>query len=58
MQRSRRSLLQRRALEEAICGRNRLYKVTLSVVVVLWGLVFLLNSWIGHGDGQKGQSVI
>ncbi|KAI3464255.1 hypothetical protein Pfo_020918 [Paulownia fortunei] len=55
MQRSRRALLQRRALEEAICGRNRLYKVSLSVVVVIWGLVFLLNTWIGHGDGQKDK---
>ncbi|KAK6116718.1 hypothetical protein DH2020_049538 [Rehmannia glutinosa] len=55
MQRSRRALLQRRALEEAVCGRNRLYKVSLSVVVVLWGLVFLLNTWIGHSDGQKDK---
>ncbi|XP_057793769.1 SUN domain-containing protein 4 [Salvia miltiorrhiza] len=56
MQRSRKALLQRRAVKEAICGRSRLYKVSLSVVVVLWGLVFLLNSWIGHGDGQAERS--
>ncbi|KAL8060035.1 hypothetical protein ABFX02_03G127100 [Erythranthe guttata] len=56
MQRSRRALQQRRALEDAVCGRNRLYKVSLSVVVVLWGLVFLLNTWIGHGHGQKEVS--
>ncbi|KAL6498387.1 hypothetical protein OROHE_026655 [Orobanche hederae] len=54
MQRSRRALLQRRALEQRFWGRNRLYKVSLSVVV-LWGLVFLLNTWIGHVDGQKGK---
>ncbi|KAH6795363.1 hypothetical protein C2S51_036349 [Perilla frutescens var. frutescens] len=56
MQRSRKALLQRRALEEAICGRSRLYKVSLSAVVVLWGLVFLLNIWIGHGDGHAEKS--
>ncbi|XP_073140768.1 SUN domain-containing protein 4-like [Henckelia pumila] len=55
MQRSRRALLQRRALEKAIYGRNQLYKVSLSFVIVLWGLVFLLNTWIGHGDGQKDE---
>ncbi|KAL6512177.1 hypothetical protein OROGR_021774 [Orobanche gracilis] len=54
MQRSCRALLQRRALEERFWGRNRLYKVSFSVVV-LWGLVFLLNTWIGHVDGQKGK---
>ncbi|OIT20074.1 PREDICTED: SUN domain-containing ossification factor-like [Nicotiana attenuata] len=51
MQRSRRALLQRRrALEKTTCGRTRVYKVSLSVVAVLWALVFLLNLWIGHGD--------
>ncbi|KAK4341264.1 hypothetical protein RND71_039765 [Anisodus tanguticus] len=50
MQRSRRALLQRRALEKAVYGRNRVYKVSLSAVAVLWALVFLLNLWIGHGD--------
>ncbi|KAL1542744.1 SUN domain-containing protein 4 [Salvia divinorum] len=56
MQRSRKALLQRRAVKEAICGRSRLYKVSLSVVIVLWGVVFLLNTWIGHGDGQTERS--
>uniref|UniRef100_A0A5B6YMN7 SUN domain-containing protein n=1 Tax=Davidia involucrata TaxID=16924 RepID=A0A5B6YMN7_DAVIN len=56
MQRSRRALLQRRALENVISGRNRLYTVSLSLVVVLWGLVFLLNLWIGHSDGYKDES--
>ncbi|KAI3460724.1 hypothetical protein Pfo_017387 [Paulownia fortunei] len=53
MQRSGGALLQRRALERAICGWNHLYKVFLSLMLVIWCLVFLLNIWIGHGDGQK-----
>lgn len=57
MQRSRKALLQRRVLEQSICGRNQLYKVSLSLAVVLWGLLFLLNLWIGHGDGYKGQLI-
>nr|XP_027094141.1 SUN domain-containing protein 4-like [Coffea arabica]XP_027094143.1 SUN domain-containing protein 4-like [Coffea arabica]XP_027094144.1 SUN domain-containing protein 4-like [Coffea arabica]XP_027094145.1 SUN domain-containing protein 4-like [Coffea arabica]XP_027094146.1 SUN domain-containing protein 4-like [Coffea arabica]XP_027094147.1 SUN domain-containing protein 4-like [Coffea arabica]XP_027094148.1 SUN domain-containing protein 4-like [Coffea arabica]XP_027094149.1 SUN domain-contai len=62
MQRSRRALLQRRALERAICGRNRLCKVSVSVsvsvsaVVVLWGLVFFLNIWFGQSDNYKDGS--
>ncbi|KAL2520311.1 Galactose-binding protein [Forsythia ovata] len=56
MQRSRRALLQRRALEKAIGGRIHLYKVSLSLVVVLWGLVFLMNIWFGRGDGHKDES--
>ncbi|KAK4413451.1 SUN domain-containing protein 4 [Sesamum alatum] len=55
MQRSRRALLQRRALEESLCGRNRLYKVSLSLVLLLWALVFFLNTWIGHGDFHKDK---
>ncbi|KAL8485766.1 hypothetical protein ACS0TY_027879 [Phlomoides rotata] len=55
MQRSRRALLQRRASEETVCGRNRLYKASLSAVVVLWGLTFLLNTWNGNGDGQRDK---
>ncbi|KNA13326.1 hypothetical protein SOVF_116020 [Spinacia oleracea] len=56
MQRSRRALLQRRDLQKAF-GRNHLYKYSLSLVIVLWGLVFLLNSWISHGDGHQDESV-
>ncbi|PIA47093.1 hypothetical protein AQUCO_01400058v1 [Aquilegia coerulea] len=57
MQRSRRALLQRRALENAISGKkHRLYKVTLSLVIVLWGIVFLLNLWISHGDNYTDGS--
>lgn len=51
MQRSRKALLQRRALEKTICGRSYLYTVSLSLVVFLWALVFLLNLLIGRGDG-------
>lgn len=56
MQRSRRALLQRRALEKAIYGRERAYKFSLSAVAVLWTLVFLLNLWIGHGDVNEEGS--
>lgn len=55
MQRSRRALLQRRDLKKAI-GRKCLYKYSLSLVILLWGLVFLLNSWISHGDGHQDES--
>lgn len=55
MQRSRKALLQRRAVSEknSISGRARLYKVSLSLVLLLWGIVFLLNSLISHGNGYK-----
>ncbi|XP_043719754.1 SUN domain-containing protein 4-like isoform X2 [Telopea speciosissima] len=57
MQRSRRALLQRRASEKAITGRKSLYyKVSLSLLAVLWVLVFLLNLWISHGDVSKDGS--
>ncbi|KAK9741058.1 hypothetical protein RND81_03G078900 [Saponaria officinalis] len=52
MQKSRRALLQRRALEKGI-GRDQLFKFSLSLVIVLWGLVFLLNLWISHGDVDR-----
>ncbi|KAL9234241.1 hypothetical protein vseg_009131 [Gypsophila vaccaria] len=54
MQKSRRALLQRRALEKGIgIGRDQLFKFSLSLVIVLWGLVFLLNLWISHGDVDR-----
>ncbi|MQL76280.1 hypothetical protein Taro_008669 [Colocasia esculenta] len=54
MQRSRRALLQRRAaLKDSILGRNRLYKVSLSLVLLLWGLVFFLSSLISHGNSHR-----
>ncbi|XP_019152086.1 PREDICTED: uncharacterized protein slp1-like isoform X1 [Ipomoea nil] len=56
MQRSRRALLQRRALEEMIWGRKFVYEVSLYLVVAIWGLVILSNSWISHGALFKGES--
>ncbi|KAF4381091.1 hypothetical protein F8388_012013 [Cannabis sativa] len=54
MQKSRKALLgRRRALEDTITRSSHLYKVSLSLVVVLWGLPFLLSLWISHGDGHK-----
>lgn len=59
MQRSRKALLQRRAVSEknSISGRARLYKVSLSLVLLLWGIIFLLNSLISHGNGYKGMII-
>lgn len=54
MQRSRKALLERRAIEKAKSGRNYLYKVSLSLVFVLWGLVFLFSLWISRGHGYRG----
>lgn len=53
MQRSRKALLSRRALGKPTFGKNNFYKVSLSLAVFLWGLLFLLNLWIGHGDGYR-----
>ncbi|OMO77494.1 hypothetical protein COLO4_25135 [Corchorus olitorius] len=58
MQRSRRALLQRRALDRAFTGRSRFYKVSLSLVFVLWGLLFLLSLWVSRGDGFRDGSVV
>lgn len=58
MQRSRKALLSRRALKQSFYGRNQLYKVSLSLAVVLWLFLFLLNLWIGHGDGYKDGSEV
>ncbi|KAM5550132.1 SUN domain-containing protein 4 [Rosa sericea] len=56
MQRSRRALLHRRALEKVITGRSRLYKVSLSLVFALWGFVFLISLWFSRGDGHRDGS--
>ncbi|GAB2224288.1 hypothetical protein Droror1_Dr00005041 [Drosera rotundifolia] len=55
MQRSRKALLQRQALDKAI-GRNRLFKLSLSLAIVLWGL--LLNFWISHSTGDTDTIAI
>ncbi|KAG9136699.1 hypothetical protein Leryth_004469 [Lithospermum erythrorhizon] len=52
MQRSRRALLQRRALEKAVWG-NRLDSVSLPVFLFVWVLVFLISPRIGHSDGNE-----
>ncbi|KAI9099567.1 hypothetical protein K1719_024572 [Acacia pycnantha] len=56
MQRSRKTLLQRRASEKAAGGRSHLYNVSLSLVFILWGLVFLFSLWISHGHGFRDGS--
>ncbi|XP_056162014.1 SUN domain-containing protein 4 isoform X3 [Syzygium oleosum] len=56
MQRSRRALLQRRALDRAMSCRSRFYKLSLSLVFVLWGLVLLVSLWISRGDGYRHGS--
>ncbi|XP_076951721.1 SUN domain-containing protein 4-like [Bidens hawaiensis] len=53
MQRSRKALLSRRALGKPSLWINNFYKVSLSLAVFIWGLLFLLNLWIGHGDGYR-----
>ncbi|RYR55830.1 hypothetical protein Ahy_A05g021696 isoform B [Arachis hypogaea] len=47
MQRSRKALLQRRA---KTC-RSYLYKLSMSLVFVLWGLIFLYSLWISRSHG-------
>ncbi|KAK4801195.1 hypothetical protein SAY86_021682 [Trapa natans] len=54
MQRSRRAFLQRRAsLDKVISCSNLLYKVSLSLVFVLWGLILLFSLWVSHSDGRR-----
>ncbi|TYI16700.1 hypothetical protein ES332_A08G272200v1 [Gossypium tomentosum] len=57
MQISRTALLRRRALDGVMSVRSRFYKVSLSLVFVLWGLLFLFSLWLCHGDGYTGGSV-
>nr|AFK48914.1 unknown [Lotus japonicus] len=56
MQRSRKALQARRAIEKDTSGRNYLYKISLSLVFVLWGLVFLFSLWISRGNGYGDAS--
>ncbi|KAE9593952.1 putative Galactose-binding domain, SUN domain-containing protein [Lupinus albus] len=59
MQRSRKALLKRRNIEKISSERNYFYKVSLSLVFVLWGLVFLFRLWINCGhDDQDGSGVL
>ncbi|XP_047325690.1 SUN domain-containing protein 4-like [Impatiens glandulifera] len=50
MQRSRKALLRRRDLEKTN-EKSRLFTVSISLLIVFWGIVFLLNIWISYGDG-------
>uniref|UniRef100_A0A7N0U9A1 SUN domain-containing protein n=1 Tax=Kalanchoe fedtschenkoi TaxID=63787 RepID=A0A7N0U9A1_KALFE len=56
MQRSRRALLQRRASDKFVTGTTCIYKVSLSLVFVLWGLVLLSSLWISHSDSFRDES--
>ncbi|KAJ0256331.1 SUN domain-containing protein [Hirschfeldia incana] len=59
MQRSRRALLLRRKVsEDTSNARNRLYKVSLSLVFLIWGLLLLSSLWISHGNSHKGKSLV
>ncbi|PON95161.1 Galactose-binding domain-like [Trema orientale] len=40
-------------MEKTITQRSRFYKVSLSLVFVLWGLLFLFSLWIRRGDGHE-----
>ncbi|XP_071690014.1 SUN domain-containing protein 4-like [Rutidosis leptorrhynchoides] len=51
MQRSRKALLARRVLGNHTLTKDIFFKVSVSLAVFIWGLLFLLNLWIGHGDG-------
>ncbi|KAJ1409684.1 SUN domain [Sesbania bispinosa] len=59
MQRSRKALLERRAIDKSSTGsgKNHLYEVSLSLVFVLWGLLFLFSLWISYTDGSEEHSV-
>ncbi|EOA39826.1 hypothetical protein CARUB_v10008493mg [Capsella rubella] len=54
MQRSCRTTRTRRRVSDSSSnGRNSFYKVSLSLVFLLWVLSFLSTLWISHGDGGK-----
>ncbi|KAJ1385212.1 SUN domain [Sesbania bispinosa] len=59
MQRSRKALLERRAIDKSTTGsgKNHLYEVSLSLVFFLWGLLFLFSLWISYTDGSEEHSV-
>ncbi|XP_004141528.1 SUN domain-containing protein 4 [Cucumis sativus] len=48
----------RRAVQVPISGRNHLYKVSISLVFILWGLVFLFSLWFSHGVGCQEESIL
>ncbi|ESQ34499.1 hypothetical protein EUTSA_v10006998mg [Eutrema salsugineum] len=51
--------VRRRVSESSNCnGRNSFYKVSLSLVFLLWLLLFLSTLLISHGDGGKDAALI
>ncbi|XP_022141832.1 uncharacterized protein slp1-like isoform X2 [Momordica charantia] len=50
-------LCNRRAVQVPTSGRNHLYKVSLSLVFILWGLIFLFSLWFSRGDGCQGSGL-
>ncbi|KAL1192235.1 SUN domain-containing protein 3 [Cardamine amara subsp. amara] len=59
MLRSCTTLLDRRRVSENYSnGRKSFYKVSLSLVFLLWVLLFLSTLWITHGDGGKDAPLI
>ncbi|CAH2033661.1 unnamed protein product [Thlaspi arvense] len=59
MQRSCTALVDRRGVSENCSnGRNSLYKVSMSLVFLLWVLLFLSTLLISHGDGGKDAPLI
>ncbi|CAN6475471.1 unnamed protein product [Victoria cruziana] len=47
------ALLQRRGANIFLLRKKQFYKVSVPVVLIAWGLAFLLNLWMGLGDGYK-----
>ncbi|KAJ8769993.1 hypothetical protein K2173_009075 [Erythroxylum novogranatense] len=60
MQRSRRALQQRRALERSLTGKNRfrLRLLSVSLIFVSWVIVFLLSSRFNGGDAYVDGYII
>ncbi|CAK9313920.1 unnamed protein product [Citrullus colocynthis] len=51
-------LRDRRAVQVPTSGRTHLYKVSLSLVFILWGLIFLFSLWFSRGDGCQEGSIL
>lgn len=55
MQRSRKALLQRRALGNSTLSSKILNGYSLSLFIVIWAVAFLHNLWISYGDVFSGE---
>ncbi|XP_038890740.1 SUN domain-containing protein 4-like [Benincasa hispida] len=51
-------LRDRRAVQVPISGRNLLYKISVSLVFILWGVILLFSLWFSRGDGCQEGSVL